>query len=130
MREPRWVDRRAVLLLHDENLAEHGGNTGIRDEGLLDSALARPRHRFAYSADVDISHLAAAYGFGLAQNHPFVDGNKRAAFITTVLLLRLNGYRLETDRADEIRMMLGLAAGQVSEDEFAIWIRTHSRRSR
>jgi death-on-curing protein len=130
MREPRWVDTRAVLLLHDEVLAEHGGGSGIRDEGLLDSALARPRNLFAYSPDADIPQLAAHYGFGLTRNHPFVDGNKRAAFVTTALFLRLNGYRFAATRTDEIHTMLDLAAGHLSEGEFADWIRAHSRRSR
>jgi death on curing protein len=126
MKEHVWLDRRGVLLLHAESLSEHGGSSGIRDENLLESALERPRNRFANSPESDIAQLAAAYGFGLARNHPFVDGNKRIAFIATALFLRLNGCRLSTERIDEIRMMLDLAAGRLSEDEFATWIRIHS----
>jgi len=129
MKEPRWLDRRGVLLLHAESLAEHGGTTGIRDEGLLDSALSRPRNKFVYHPEVDLAELAAAYGFGLARNHPFVDGNKRIAFIATAWFLRLNGRRLTSDRLDEIHAMLGLAAGELSEEEFAAWIRRYSKPS-
>jgi death-on-curing protein len=127
MTEPKWLDRRGLILLHSESLAEHGGGLGIRDEGLLDSALARPRNKFAYDPETDIAQLAAAYGFGLARNHPFVDGNKRIAFVATALFLRLNGYRLVTKTVDEIHTMFNLAAGELSEDEFATWIRAHSR---
>lgn len=126
MKEPLWLDRRAVISLHSESLAEHGGISGIRDEGLLDSALARPKNQFAYGAELDIAELAAAYGFGLAKNHPFVDGNKRIAFITAATFLRLNGYRLNSNRLDEIQTMLALAAGELSEEHFATWIRLHS----
>lgn len=126
MNEPVWLDRRVILLLHAEGLAEHGGSSGIRDEGLLDSALARPRNIFAYSSEADIPLLAAAYGFGLIQNHPFVDGNKRIAFVATALFLRLNGYRLAAERIEEIQTIFALAAGSSSEDEFVAWIRIHS----
>jgi death-on-curing protein len=95
----RWVDKRALLLLHDESLAEHGGASGIRDEGLLDAALARPRNLAAYG-EPDASDLAAGYGFGLAKNHAFVDGNKRAAFLAVGLFLWLNGYRLAASQAE------------------------------
>jgi death on curing protein len=128
VKEPRWVDRRAVVLLHSEGLAEHGGGEGIRDEALLDSALARPQNRFHYDGEADVARLAAAYGFGLVRNHPFVDGNKRLAFVVVGLFLGLNGYRLISDRVDEIQIVMGLAAGELSEDEFADWLRTHSER--
>lgn len=129
MKEPRWVDRRAILLLHAATLAEHGGSPGIRDEGLLDAALGRPQNRFAYGREVDIPVLAAAYGFGLARNHPFIDGNKRIAFIATSLFLRLNRHRLVAERADEVRAMLELSAGRLSEKAFAKWIRKHCVKS-
>jgi len=125
--EPLWLDRRAVISFHSESLAEHGGSSGIRDEGLLDSALTRPKNQFAYAAESDIAKLAAAYGFGLAKNHPFVDGNKRIAFIATATFLRLNGYRLNSSRLDEIQTMLAVAAGELSEEGFATWIRLHSQ---
>src|SRR5579859_812272 len=126
MKEPRWLDLRAIISFHTQSLAEHGGSSGIRDEGLLDSALARPKNQFAYATEIDVAKLAAAYGFGLAKNHPFVDGNKRIAFIATATFLRLNGYRLNSTRMDEIQTMLALAAGEISEDAFAVWIRLHT----
>jgi len=125
MNEPVWLDRRGLLLLHLESLAEHGGSSGMRDEGLLDSALARPRNQFNYNPSAGLAQLAAAYGFGLAKNHAFVDGNKRIAFIATALFLRLNGLRLATERLDEIQTMLNLASGLITEEHFAAWIRTN-----
>ncbi|MDO8459212.1 MAG: type II toxin-antitoxin system death-on-curing family toxin [Burkholderiaceae bacterium] len=121
----RWVDKRALLLLHGESLAEHGGGEGVRDEGLLDSALARPLNLLAYEKP-DFAELAASYGFGLAKNHPFVDGNKRAAFLAVGLFLYLNCYRLQTSQADATLTVLALAAGDISEEQFADWIRTHT----
>ena len=129
MKEPAWLDRRAIISFHSQSIAEHGGSLGIRDEGLLDSALARPKNQFVYAAESDIAKLAAAYGFGLAKNHPFVDGNKRIAFIATVTFLRLNGDRLNSTRLDEIQTMLDVAAGQLSEASFAEWIRLHTHQS-
>ncbi len=122
----RWIDRDVLLMLHDESLAEHGGGVGIRDEGLLDSALARPSNTVAYGAP-DIAELAAAYGFWLAKNHPFVDGNKRAAFLAVGLFLYLNGYRLTASQADATRAILALAASEIGEPQFAQWIRDHMR---
>lgn len=122
----RFVSRRALLLLHDESLAEHGGGAGIRDEGLLDSALARPHNLIAYG-DPDAAALAAAYAFGLARNHPFVDGNKRVAFLAAGLFLALNGLRLHATQADATVTMLALAAGDLGEDDYAEWLRAHAR---
>jgi death-on-curing protein len=121
--EPRWIHPRAVLLLHAEGLAEYGGPEGIRDLGLLESALARPRNLFHYETDVDLARLAACYAVGLAKNHPFVDGNKRAAFLALGLFLGLNGLRLVADQLDAVRTMLAVAAGELSEEELAAWIR-------
>ena len=121
----RWVDKRALLLLHGESLAEHGGGEGVRDEGLLDSALARPLNLLAHEKP-DFAQLAASYGFGLAKNHAFVDGNKRAAFLAVGLFLYLNGYRLQTSQADATLTVLALAAGDISEEQFAAWIRVHA----
>lgn len=123
----RWIDRRALLLLHDESLAEHGGAAGLRDEGLLDSALARPQNLLAYGAP-DIFALAAAYGVGVAKNHAFVDGNKRAAFLAVGLFLALNGYRLVATQADATLAMLAVASGDMPEDTFAAWLRAHTQR--
>jgi death-on-curing protein len=118
----RWVNRQVLLLLHDESLAEHGGAPGLRDEGLLESALARPVNLALY-ATPDVADLAAAYGVGLDKNHAFVDGNKRAAFLTVGLLLALNGYRLVATQADATLIMLSVASGDLLEADFANWIR-------
>lgn len=120
----RWVDRRALLLLHDDSLAEHGGAPGLRDEGLLDSALAHPLNLAAYGAP-NVADLAATYGVGLARNHPFVDGNKRAAFLAVGLSLALNGRRLKAGQAEATLVMLDVASGALDERGFAEWIRQH-----
>ena len=127
MKQPRWINRRALLYLHSASLATHGGAPGIRDEGLLDSALARPINRFLYSPNADLAELAAAYGFGLAKNHPFVDGNKRAAFHAVGLFLLINRYELIAEQLDAIQSILRLAAGELSEEELAAWIRQNMR---
>ncbi|MBC7733406.1 MAG: type II toxin-antitoxin system death-on-curing family toxin [Bacteriovorax sp.] len=121
----RWIDRRLLVILHDESLAEHGGASGMRDAGLLESALARPLNLVAYG-DPDVADLAAAYGVGLAKNHPFVDGNKRAAFLAVGLFLRMNGHRLTASQAEATITMLGVAAGEINEADFAQWLRAHS----
>ena len=122
----RWFDKRALLLLHDMSLAEHGGASGVRDDGLLDSALARPLNLVAYGSP-DVSDLAAAYAFGLAKNHPFVDGNKRAAFLAVGLFLGLNGHALNATQADALMAVIRLAAGELDEPGFAAWVRAHTR---
>ncbi|MBJ2155599.1 type II toxin-antitoxin system death-on-curing family toxin [Variovorax sp. IB41] len=124
MSEWRWIDRRALVLLHDESLAEHGGAPGLRDESLLQSALARPLNLVAYGSP-DIADLAAAYGIGLAKNHPFVDGNKRAAFLAVGLFLALNGQRLVVTQTEATLVMLDVAASAIDENSFAAWIRDH-----
>ena len=120
----RWIDKQALLLLHGESLAEHGGMAGLRDEGLLESALARPINLATYGSP-DLADLAAAYAFGLAKNHPVVDGNKRAAFLAVGLFLFLNGYRLRTDQTSATHAMLAVAAGEIDEAAFARWLRAH-----
>jgi death-on-curing protein len=122
----KWVSRQILLLLHDESLAEHGGSHGLRDEGLLDSALARPQNLALYEQP-DFASLAASYGVALAKNHAFVDGNKRVAFLAVGLFLSLNGYRLIATQAQATLTMLDLAAGDINEAAFAQWIRTHSQ---
>ena len=122
----RWFDKRALLLLHDMSLAEHGGASGVRDDGLLDSALARPLNLVAYGSP-DVSDLAAAYAFGLVKNHPFVDGNKRAAFLAVGLFLGLNGHALNATQADALMAVMRLAAGELDEPGFAAWVRAHTR---
>jgi len=120
----RFISRKALELLHDESLAEHGGSAGLRDEGLLESALAQPHQLLAYG-EPDLAALAAAYGFGLARKHAFVDGNKRAALLATGLFLAVNGQRLVATQAEATLTMLALAAGELSEDGFAQWLRGH-----
>lgn len=118
----RWVDKRALLLLHGESLAEHGGAAGLRDEGRLDAALARPENLMAYG-EPDTADLAASYGVAVAKNHPFVDGNKRAAFLCVGLFLHINGWRLSTSQAEATMAMLAVAAGDINDAEFAAWLR-------
>lgn len=125
MKALRWIDKRLLVILHDESLAEHGGASGIRDEGLLDSALARPLNLLAYG-EPDLAELAAAYGVGLAKNHAFVDGNKRVAFLAVGLFLALNGYRLVASQADATLTMLAVASSEMDEAAFALWIRVNS----
>ena len=127
MKEPVWLDEEALLLLHSESLAEHGGLEGIRDIGLLRSAMARPQNLLAYGGETDIVALAAGYGVGSARNHPFVDGNKRAAFIAAAVFLLLNGLELIADQADATVAMLAVAAGEMDEATFADWIRNNIR---
>ena len=121
MSEPVWLERGALELLHSESIAEHGGAEGLRDEGLFESALARPKNLYAYESVTDPARLAAAYAFGLARNHAFVDGNKRIAFIAAGLFLRINGKRLVADRAEATLVMLSVASGSFSETELADW---------
>jgi death-on-curing protein len=124
MTEWIWIDPTVVLAVHEEQLAEHGGSAGVRDIGLLESALARPMNLVAYG-EPDFAELAASYGFGIARNHPFVDGNKRTAFVSVELFLRLNDYRLVADDAACVLAMLAVAAGEIDEASFAAWLRAH-----
>lgn len=120
-----WIDPRAILAIHDEQLAEHGGGSGLRDQGLLESALARPINLAAYE-NPDAAALAASYAVGLAKNHPFVDGNKRTAFVALELFLALNGYELMAGDVDCVVTMLAVAAGDIDETELAEWIRQNT----
>jgi death-on-curing protein len=120
-----WINRRALLLLHGESLVLHGGAPGMRDEGLLDSALARPENLAAYGQP-DVFDCAAAYAFGLAKNHPFIDGNKRAAFLGAGMFLRLNGFRLTATQQAATLTMLALAASDLTEAAYADWLRKHT----
>ncbi|NIO42620.1 MAG: type II toxin-antitoxin system death-on-curing family toxin [Burkholderiales bacterium] len=121
----RWIDKSALLLLHDESLAEHGGAAGIRDEELLDDALARPVS-LATGNSPDYAALAACYAVSLASHHPFIDGNSRVALLATGLFLHLNGYKLTATAEELMYTMLALAAGEEDEDTFAGWLRGHS----
>lgn len=121
-----WIDPAVLLAVHDEQLAEHGGATGTRDIGLFESAVARPR-QLAHYGTPDLAELAAAYGFGIARNHPFVDGNKRTAYVAVELFLALNGVELLADDAECVTTILAVAAGQMDEAALALWLRQHSR---
>jgi death-on-curing protein len=124
--EPRWVSKRAVLALHEEQLAEHGGSSGIREESLLDSALAKPQNVFAYGDDPDIFRLAASYAYGIARNHAFVDGNKRTALVVSMLFLNLNGWDTTASKTDEYDTYFRLAEGSLKEDELTAWLTRHA----
>jgi death-on-curing protein len=126
MSEPEWLERDIVLDFHAEQLALFGGADGIRDLALLESALARPINKFAYG-ETDLVVLAAAYGFGIARNHPFVDGNKRTAFASIIVFLGLNGIELDAPPETATAVMLSLAAGEIGEGDLAQWIAAHSR---
>ena len=117
-------------MYHAMLLAEHGGAEGFRDKGLFDSAVARPKNLFAYGNPKDICDLGAAYGFGLAKNHPFIDGNKRTAYLAMVSLLEKNGRTLEVTQSEAAKVMFGVAAGEITESTLAEWLREHSARTR
>jgi death on curing protein len=130
VKQPGWIGRTALLLLHAETLAEHGGLSGFRDEGALDAALVRPRHIHAHEPKAGLATLAAAYCFALVRNHPFSDGNKRAGFLAVGLFLSLNGFDLSVDQAEAARTILRLAASDLSEMDLTEWIRQHMVRHR
>ena len=120
----RWIDRAVLIAVHEMQLAEHGGGTGLRDANLLESALSRPLNLAAYG-EPDVCALAAAYGYGISRNHAFIDGNKRTALVATELFLMLNGWRLIISDADCVFTTLNLAAGELSENDFAAWLQSH-----
>lgn len=120
-----WIEESVVWAIHEAQLAEHGGSAGVRDAGLLASALARPRNLAGYGAP-DAADLAAAYGFGIARNHPFIDGNKRTAFVCAELFLMLNGVALTADNPSCVTTVLALAAGDLPEADFAAWLRSNA----
>lgn len=128
MKEPRWISREAMLLLHSASLARYGGLNGICDNGLLESALGRPQNRFLYDDTADLAALAAAYGYGLARNHAFHDGNKRAALAAVGLFLILNEWDLAMTETEAIQVTFAVAAGELGEEEFAAWIRMHLKK--
>jgi death on curing protein len=120
--EPKWLDDRAILALHRRHLAEHGGAEGIRDENLLESALLRPRQRWHYEPHSSISALAAAYCYGLARNHPFVDDNKRTSTVALLLFLALNGYKLRYTEDELYDLILAVASGKMEEEQLTAWL--------
>lgn len=121
-----WINPRVISAAHAEQLAEHGGAEGVRDQGLLESALARPMNLAAYG-EPDVAALAAAYGFGIVRNHPYVDGNKRTGLVALELFLNLNGYELFADDAECVLTILALAAGSLEEAQLAEWVRANMR---
>jgi death on curing protein len=121
----RWINRNALMRLHDMGIAQFGGAAGMRDEGLLESALSRAEN-LAFYGKPDLAELAAAYGYGLIKNHAFIDGNKRVAFLAVGLFLRLNGYKLTAAQPDATTTVLALAGGVLAEADFAAWIRANS----
>ena len=123
MTEPRWLSLLQILAIHSDQIQAHGGSLGLRDRGLLESALERPRNRFLYDPEADLPALAAAYGFGLSSNHPFVDGNKRVAFQAMYLFLGLNGFRIDASEEEVVTTILSLASGDLDEPALADWLR-------
>jgi len=122
MNEPFWLTRQIIVAIHDEQLAIHGGASGLRDEGMLESALDRPRNRWAYES-AGLAELAAAYAFGIARNHPFIDGNKRTSLLALYTFLGVNGIDFDVPEAEAAAMILSLAAGEVDEGGLTRWIK-------
>ncbi|MDZ4830187.1 MAG: type II toxin-antitoxin system death-on-curing family toxin [Phycisphaerae bacterium] len=129
-KEPRWVPRVAVEVIHAEQLASHGGLQRLRDESALESALGKPRNKWGYDGETDLAALAAAYGFGIAKNHPFSDGNKRTALLMMIAFLGLNGFDFVGPEAEVVATIVALAAGDLSEPKLAVWIKSHMKRKR
>lgn len=125
--EPEWLLLESVLAMHERQLAEHGGGEGIRDAGLLDSALQRPLNKFSYG-EPDLCALAAAYAYGIARNHPFIDGNKRTALVASLTFLEINRFTMTSTQAENVTVFLALAAGELDEDGLAAWLREHGEK--
>jgi len=123
--EPIWLEKDALIAIHDLQIAEHGGSPGLRDEGLLESALARARMKWAYG-EIEIPELAAAYAFGIARNHPFFDGNKRTAHIAMRLFLKLNGHDMSASQDEKYQTIMRLAAGDLTEEALAAWLKSRA----
>jgi death-on-curing protein len=129
MQEPVWITKDMAIAMHDRQLAEHGGLAGIRDEGLLESALGKPKNVFYYSdTTVDITRMAASYAYGIATNHPFLDGNKRTALVVSRTFLVLNGWNLVASQEEKYRAIIALAAGEMDEDTLAQWFKDNSKK--
>jgi death-on-curing protein len=122
MKEPEWITTEVILAIHEAQLAEHGGASGIRDEPLLKSALARPKNLYAYTENISLNRLAAALAISIAKNHAFVDGNKRTAWVACALFLELNGIRVNSNSAEVVSIMLDAASGMITEEEFTMWL--------
>lgn len=126
MKEPIWMNLKDALAIHEKMLALYGGSAGIRDKGMLDSALSRPRNLFSYGSP-SLFDLAAAYAFGIVKNHPFVDGNKRTCFVLAIAFLEINGYLFQATQADAVVQTLALAASALTESQFAHWLKNNSK---
>ncbi len=120
-----WLEKKVLLLLHEESLAEHGGLRGFRDEGPFESAMMRPQQVLHYKADATLAELAGAYAYGIARNHPFLDGNKRASYLALDTFCRLNGWLLQATQIEKFQVMMALAAGEITEEQLAEWIGQH-----
>ena len=129
-KEPLWIEERDVYAIHDRVLAIHGGATRLRDRGLLESALARPRQHCAYAKTSDVVEMAALYTAGIVRNHPFVDGNKRTGFVIGVLFLELHGFEFKASEEDATQAVMGLAAGTLDEAGYTAWLRENAKRKR
>jgi death-on-curing protein len=130
MQEPLWIGKEAALAMHDRQLAEHGGIEGVRDEGLLESALAKPQNVFFYANEqVDMARLAASYAYGIATNHPFLDGNKRTALVVSRAFLLLNGYNLIASQEEKYLAIIGIASGEWSEEELSAWFAANTKKT-
>lgn len=127
MKEPLWLSKAVVFAVHDRLLADFGGSPGVRDDGLLESALGKPQNLFAYGKP-SLFELAASYAFGIVRNHPFIDGNKRTSFVAAAAFLDFNGFELTANEVDATLKTLGLAAGEISEKEFAAWLKSNSKK--
>ena len=124
--QPTWLELQIVIAIHEKQIAEHGGLSGLRDRGLLESAIARPQHLYAYG-EPTIFDMAAAYAGGIVKNHPFLDGNKRTGFMTAYTFLRRNGMHLRAAQADAVQSVLALASSEMTEEQFARWLEANSR---
>ena len=124
MTEPSWLTRTMIEAVHYDQVREHGGLLGVRDDGLLESALARPRHRWSFEPEADLPSLAASYGFGLIKNHPFLDGNKRIGFVAMNMFLLVNGFEVEAPEPEVIAVMLQVASGTLNESGLGEWLRS------
>jgi len=129
-REPNWLTREVVEAIHELQLAQHGGLAGIRDAGALESALGRPKHQWHYQAVDDLAGCAAAYGFGIARNHAFSDGNKRTALVAMAVFLEINGLTFIPSEPEAVTTMLGVATGEIDEEALAAWLRGNTRKRR
>ena len=126
MAEPTWLTRQIVAMIHSAQIAEHGGSLGVRDEALIESALARPENKWQYEPDADLFTIAAAYGYGLTKNHGFIDGNKRVGYMAAYVFLGLNGFDVDAAEPEVVLTMVDLASGTLSEEQFSAWLRTHA----